>query len=122
MLLVFEEIWNRIPDLSSPIQDECKVLGNYVSQAWIDDQIRYHEKNHERNLKKSKRFETWGEMVFWFALAAAVIHCALPHFVPKFHNVLTAVFLTFVTLILPAAAATLEGIRFHREYKRIFFR
>lgn len=124
VLFAFEEIWTQLPK-QKDISRECAALGEFVRLQWIMDQRAYHEKNAIKRLRIHEQLEQWGEGLFIAAIVCAGIHIVSAYWHP-FEGILssTAILLiervlTWLSLTLPAVAATLEGIRSHREDRRI---
>ena len=115
ILFVFEEIWNRLPKMARSEKEDFNMLAHYIQSAWLEDQIKYHKKKHNDCNRKYKKLELCGESIFYLALIAAFCH-----FVLSIHVLDN--WLTLAALALPALAATLEGIRSNREYKRLAIR
>ncbi|MBN1227696.1 MAG: hypothetical protein JXA79_11945 [Deltaproteobacteria bacterium] len=126
MSIVFDEIWSSLPKSSAPCGNDLKVLKAYISKAWIDDQISFHEKTCRKNRKKSKGFEIGGSTIFYCALLASFLHIMFSlifhYWLRGLHIPFLESFLTLCALVLPALAATFEAIRGHREYKRLSIR
>ncbi|MBU1172891.1 MAG: hypothetical protein KKD44_25305 [Proteobacteria bacterium] len=118
MDFVFDEVLSQSPEISRGDIQKINAFANYIQTAWIDEQINYHREKIESCNKSYHRLEKWCERVFYMALLAAFFHL-VAHF---FHNHLVDHILTLAALILPALAATLEGIRSIREYKRLAIR
>ncbi len=117
-VMAFEEIWYRILKPSEcKYHEDCNVLGDYILNAWIKDQIRYHDSKYKEYEKKNEQMEKWKDKVFYLAAIAALIHLAISLF---FHeNNWIEHLLTLLTLILPGLAATIESIHSLREYERL---
>lgn len=119
MVRVFHELWNRLPLMQGCAGASCMPLVNYIRAAWIQDQIRFHDKKAKTSGTNSRRLEKSGRIVFFIALAAIFSHivllCVFRHLQVSFLEKI----LTFVALVLPAAGAAIGGIRTHREYSRL---
>jgi hypothetical protein len=122
MSIAFEEIWNRLPRRHGPPEGHCRMLTDFVFEAWVDDQIDYHRRAHHRNEMRSRQFEKFGEIIFYIAIATALIHFGGHLLFAQFHDWVVVHFLTLVSLALPALGATIGAIRSHREYKRLAIR
>jgi hypothetical protein len=122
MNLALTEIWAKLPRLHACTMGNCRLLGDFVVKAWLDEQIDFHEKTFERNHRRSRRFEKAGEVVFFLAMAVAISHFLLPMAFVRFHELAFANTLTLLSLVLPALGATIGAIRSHREYKRLAMR
>jgi hypothetical protein len=122
MNLAFEEIWSRLPRLGGCNEENCQPLCDFAAKAWIDEQIGFHERTCQKNLKRSRDLELAGEVVFYIAMIVALLHFILPNIFPGFNEWHSAHFLTLFSLVLPALGATLGAVRSHREYKRLAMR
>jgi hypothetical protein len=122
MNLAFEEIWSRLPRLGGCSKENCQPLCDFAATAWIDEQIGFHERTCQKNLKRSRDLELAGEVVFYIAMIVALLHFILPNIFPGFNEWSSAHVLTLFSLVLPALGATLGAVRSHREYKRLAMR
>jgi hypothetical protein len=116
MVRAFAWLW----DLRSKRQTDSKIefapLKNFLVSAWIEDQISFYTKTGERHGRKHNWYARTGEILFALTLVVAIVHTtgfgesSLP---ASFHlpNILAS-----MAIILPAAGASLAGIRVHREY------
>ncbi len=126
MPFAFEEIWNHIPGKLKFKTDNYRLLGDYIVKTWIEDQIVYHRKRYEKNIKKSIRFEKSGKLIFFFAICSAVIYFILLLFdstgqlgyISTFFSDYKPYF-KLSGLLLPALAFTIEAIRSHGQYKQL---
>ena len=114
MLLAFSNVWAQIPDKpdvripSSQFQE----LKKYVNEAWIEDQIDFHEKASKKCVRRNRTLSVTGIVLFGITLAAAVVHIFHPG--ADWLNRL----LSFTAISCPAIAGALGAIRTHREYRR----
>jgi hypothetical protein len=122
MLLAFKEIWAQLPKQAGSQEDTCRDAGAYLQKAWIEGQITYHENKYRDSQFSDIIDEMKGEIIFFIAFALALAHFIIPMINEHFHHSLTANILTLATLIFPPLAATVESIRFHSEYKRLYVR
>ncbi len=122
MLLAFKEIWGEMPKLARCSEDTCQEVGDYLTKAWIEEQINYHTEKYKDNQFKDIIDEMKGELIFFIAFGLALAHFIIPMIDEQFHHSVSANILTLATLIFPPLAATIESIRFHSEYKRLYVR
>lgn len=122
MLLAFKEIWAQLPKQAGSQEDTCREVGEYLKKSWIEGQITYHEKKYRDSQFSDIIDEMKGEIIFFIAFGLALAHFIIPMINKEFHHSLTANVLTLATLIFPPLAATVESIRFHSEYKRLYVR
>ena len=124
MALAFEEICDGLPKKLPGCEPEtCRLLSDFVREAWVGGQLRYHEDRAEEYQKKSTRFEWAGLAAFGLAIVVAVAHLLIlaGHALhlewpepPWLEGGLT-----WLGLVLPAAGASIGGFRAHREYSRL---
>jgi hypothetical protein len=124
MVRVLDEIWDRIPPLAACNQQEPQQLNAYVREAWIEDQMTFHQGKQKREGKMRRRLSRAGQIVLPITLAAAIGHLLLPLW--KTGSIEAGPFfewmrrgLTFIALMFPAIAASLAGMEAHREYLRL---
>ncbi len=122
MLLAFKEIWGQMPKQTRCSEETCKDVGAYLEKAWIEGQITYHKKHYQEKQFKDIVDEMKGELIFFIAFSLALAHFIIPMIDEQFHDSVIAGVLTLATLIFPTLAATIESIRFHSEYKRLYIR
>jgi len=124
---VFEEIWDRLPRLRRCSQAECLILNEYVREAWIEDQVKFHQGKKEREGQARRRLARVGAIVLPTTIAAAALHIVLFAWWPMatgsepmhwLHQGLHRG-LAFIALLFPAIAASLAGMEAHREYLRL---
>jgi hypothetical protein len=124
---VFDEIWDRLPPLAGCSQGDCLILNAYVREAWIGDQVNFHNQKKEREGQARKRLAKAGEIVLPVTIAAAALHLLLllgwptgtgAESVHWLHQGLNQG-LAFIALLFPAIAASLAGMEAHREYLRL---
>jgi len=120
---VFDEIWDRLPPLAGCSQGECLILNPYVREAWIGNQVNFHEGKKKREGQARKRLAKAGEIVLPTTIAAAALHLMLLYWWPtdtaaeSVHCLHQG--LAFIALLFPAIAASLAGMEAHREHLRL---
>jgi hypothetical protein len=94
-------------------------LRTFVQRAWLDEQARYHRRRAVEVGATSRRLELAGKWTFAGALGIAGVHLALTG--TGLGESLLALErpVVFLALVLPAIAASIGGIRAHREYSRL---
>ena len=119
MVLVFAEIWNRIPKMQGVRKESMEWLKKTIIQRWISDQIRHHEHNAREYKKTSDRMKRACIAIFVIALVVPLIHI-VKHFTdPIAVSSLFDKILILFAIALPAIGAAIEGIRTSNEYVRI---
>ncbi len=126
MIKVFDEIWNRLPNLSGPHPQLLSDYKLFIGRHWVGDQ-KYHHLIKSNKLKKENTF--WmnlGWAIFSIALFAAFIHIMdhlfnIMHFAFKDETTYTTIkkILEGLAIILPAIGAMIVGIRTYNESVRI---
>lgn len=125
-VVAFEEIRYRLPRQDTGKLGSVMDVAAFIRKRWLMDQLDFH-RNKARSCKEDHhRREHWGEGIFFAAIAMAVLHLTLAALwhplvgTSAFHLAcIVEQSLTWLSLILPAIAATLEGLRSHREDRRI---
>ncbi len=124
---VFDEIWDRLPPLTRPSQDQCQSLNAYVREVWIGDQVRFHNKKKNSEGLARRRLALAGEIVLPLTIGVAALHLLLLLWWPTgaaaeserwLHQGLHQG-LAFIALLFPAIAASLAGMEAHREHLRL---
>jgi hypothetical protein len=124
---VFDEVWDRLPALKGCTDGECLVLNPYIREAWIGDQVKFHEGKEKREGHTRKLLAEAGEIVLPVTIAAAALHLLLLLWQParlaseSIHLPHQGLHqgLAFIALLFPAIAASLAGMEAHREHLRL---
>jgi hypothetical protein len=124
---VFDEIWDRLPPLAGCSQGECLRLNAYVREAWIGEQVKFHNDKKEREGLARMRLALAGKIVLPMTIAAAALHLLLLLWWPTGAAAESALWLhhglhqglAFIALLFPAIAASLAGMEAHREHLRL---
>lgn len=112
MVSAFSSFWSQIPPLHELGLSKFEGLRKFILEAWINDQILYHQKTSKRHWGRHRRMMYAGNILFGLTLIAAVLH--ILHTGP---DLLNRLFL-FMAIVFPALAGALGAIRTHREYLR----
>jgi hypothetical protein len=124
---VLDEIWDRLPPLTGCTEGECLILNAYIREAWIGDQVKFHNKKKEREGRARERLARAGAIVLPVTIAAAALHLllvfwrpttAMPESIHLLHQRLHEG-LAFIALLFPAIAASLAGMEAQREHLRL---
>jgi hypothetical protein len=124
---VLEEVWDRLPRFSGCSQEQCLILNEYIRNAWIEDQVKFHLGKKEREGRTRDRLNTIAEIVLPATIAAAALHIIQTAFWPaaggaeSMHRLREGLHhgMAFIALLFPAIAASLAGMEAHREYLRL---
>lgn len=111
MVAAFSSVWDQIPRLNHSLA-AFEPLRRFVLQAWIEDQLLYHEGTMKRHGGRHRRLVYAGNLLFAMTFVVALLHC-MPFGSHRFHNVLA-----LVAIVSPAVGAALGALRTHREYLR----
>ena len=109
----FREIWRRA-SRSFVAESDVSALRTLLIGAWVDDQIRYHQKAN-RHLGKRQRLLTWVAAGL-FAVSAVV---ALIHSTHTFDWHSEPDVWAYLSIVIPALGAALSGYGAQREYARL---
>lgn len=93
-------------------------LADFIEDAWVRDQLDFHQSKWRKEHRWGHRLERWGARVFWLALAGALIHWAMHTWHLDVGGPHLSNGLTLGALALPFLGATLGALRNHREFKR----
>ena len=116
-----------LPPLAGCKQEQCEALNAFVGEAWIKDQRDYHEKKEADEGRLLRHLETASSIVLRVTVAAAALHLLLVLWEPppgalelvnQVHHGLHQ-WLAFIALLFPAIAASLAGMKAHREHLRL---
>lgn len=123
---VFDEIWDRLPPLAVCRPGECLSRNAYVREAWIGEQVKFHQDKKEREGLARKRLALAGKIVLPATIVAAALHLLLLFSWPRGAEAVSAWLhewlhhgLAFIALLFPAIAASLAGTEAHREHLRL---
>ncbi|GAI94775.1 unnamed protein product, partial [marine sediment metagenome] len=104
--------WIGRPRFQSRYDPSLEGLRDLQCEAWIEDQIRYHDNTSKRHYRRHHRLARASYAFFGLTICAAVLHAV--HVDP---HLLRDVFALMV-IVLPATAASMAAIRTHRDYLR----
>jgi len=111
MVPAFISVWSRRPHLETNIS-LFPNLKNFVCEAWIEDQINYHDSTKKRHYGRHNRMAVASYVLFGLTICTILLYIAAvgPH--------LLGAFFAFMATVLPATAASITAIRTHRDYLR----
>ncbi len=125
-LFAHEEILNGLFDMKGCVNEQCSAYADFIKNVWIDEQTKWHRKKARDRTDIHKNLEHWGSSIFYVAIFLALLHVLVPFLLHAMdageHSHIVGLAekgLTWISLILPAVAATLEAIRAHRDYRRL---
>ncbi len=108
----FIAVWQGRPRLQDSNSLTIDALKKFLLNAWIEDQIKYHEGTRTRHERRYHRMYWATNILFGLSLIAALLHVLYvgPHLVINFF--------TLMAISLPAVAGSITAIRTHRDYLR----
>jgi hypothetical protein len=118
MVMAFNEITLRLPRMNVCHGLPVESFVAFVRSRWLQKQIAFHSEK----AVKAKQVNHWLERVGIVLFSAAVIAAGLHLLLALFHIDWAEHPLTFAAIFLPAAGASIGGIRTHREYSRLAIR
>ena len=109
----FHEIYWRArrfpPPESEPGLGELRAL---LIEAWVDDQVKYHERVSQRMSGRQRVFSLLAVGLFGVSALAALFHSL--NLVPSGPDVLG-----YLSVVIPAVGAAISGYSAQREYARL---
>jgi len=112
MVDAFSSFWNQRPSMQKAGSSLFDGLKDFICEAWIEDQIRYHDSTSKRHYRRHHRMTRVSYTLLGLTVCAAIIHI-----VDIGSQTLQSV-LVFMAIILPTAALFISAIRTHRDYLR----
>jgi hypothetical protein len=104
---LFDELWMTRPREPLPTDR----VGEFVRAAWLEGQIEYNRAAHDRNHRADIGLRAMVAFLFGATLVVAVVHAAEIN--EGAHH-----WLELASILLPAAAAAVHGLRSQRDYVR----
>jgi hypothetical protein len=116
-----------MPVVHAPSADGLGPIRDYICEAWIDDQIKFHEKKRRSEGRMRLMLASISSVVLPITMAAAALHLLLAAWRPDAVSAAGISTLrdsadrglAFVALLFPAVAASLAGMEAHREHLRL---
>jgi hypothetical protein len=115
IVAAFSSVW-RLKPLITPVLPPFEKVKQFLVEAWLEDQLSYHEKNRRRTYTRHQAITFATYILFGLTIVAAVIHIVNP----GGHD--TGNVFTFLAVIFPAVAASLSALKTHRDYFRVSVR
>jgi hypothetical protein len=112
MVAAFFSVWSRRPKIRDWEQLSNEGFRQFLSEAWIEDQIRYQDSASIGHYKRHQLMSYVSNALFGLTLIVAILH------VIDFGTHWLERTLFFLAGALPATAASITAIRTHRDYLR----
>lgn len=112
----FNEIFSQWRQRKKPFEftnDHINVLREFIKNAWLVDQKRYHESKSEKHKIKHKRLSRLGWLLFPATIIIAIMH--LLHIGGE----VFAKTLILLAISLPAFGASFSALRTHFEHNKL---
>ena len=111
------EVWSRRPE-AAVTESDVEGLREFLAEAWIRDQIKYHEKMSRKYHGRDHRLTRATEVLFGATVLAALLHVfgVAGHASPG--SLSWAILFVLLAIALPALGAAISAIRTQREYSR----
>lgn len=112
MVAAFSTVWRLKPKMPAFNPASLEKIKRFLTEAWIEDQIGYHEGKSKHYLSNHRRITVITYISFGLTIVIALLHVIGI----GSHHAETA--LALLAVILPAAASTTTALRSHRDYLR----
>jgi len=112
MVLAFLSFWSQRPQLTNTDSSMFAGLRNFICEAWIQDQINYHDSTRKRHYQKHQHMAIASYVLFGLTILIAILH------VTNIGHRLIETSFAFAAIVFPAIAASINAIRTHRDYLR----
>lgn len=112
IIAAFLSIWNGRPRVFPACALSFGALNRFISTAWIEDQMHYHDRAAGKLHRRHFRMSAAGYVIFALTVCAAVLH--ILQLGPPFMEISLA----FAAIVFPAVAASITAIRIQRDYLR----
>ncbi|MDO8715645.1 MAG: SLATT domain-containing protein [Dehalococcoidales bacterium] len=112
MVVAFTSVWSQRPQLQMSDSSLFEGVKHFLCEAWIEDQIRYHDGTGKRHYRRYQRMAIASYVLFGLTIVVALLH------VLNFGSHLLETTFAFMAIIFPAIAASITAIRTHRDYLR----
>jgi hypothetical protein len=97
--------WRELPRLEPSGCADFPSLRSFILDAWIEEQIRYHQGTDKRQRRRYLGLSRTGNVLFGLTFAAAVFHFI------GLGGDLTGRILLFLAIVSPAVAASMSAVR-----------
>lgn len=116
----FSWIWRTRPrKAANPTIDSntLEKLKDYLKTSWIDDQLKFYEKNSQELKEKYDQYERFGLILFFITMIGAFLHAS--EILPFSEDSAATPILVSLGIIFPVIGASLSGLLSNREFQRI---
>ena len=112
MVAAFSSVWSQRPQFKDSDSSALEGLRHFLCEAWLEDQIRYHDGTRKRHYQRHLRMGRASYVMFGLTICAVLLHIA------DIGSHLLGSMLAFMAIVFPAIAASITAIRTHRDYLR----
>jgi hypothetical protein len=112
MVAAFSSVWRRKPRMPASDAASFEGVKQFLGEAWIEDQIRYHEATSRRHLARHQRMTTVSYILFGLTIGVVLLHVA------KVGSHYVETVFAFLAVVFPAIAASITAVGTHRDYLR----
>ena len=112
MVAAFSSVWSQRPRFQDSDSFTFEGLRHFLCEAWLEDQIRYHDGTRRRHYQRHHRMASASYVMFGLTICAVLLH------IVNVGSHLLESILVFMAIVFPAIAASLTAIRTHRDYLR----
>jgi hypothetical protein len=112
MVAAFSSVWYQRPRFQDWSPSALEGLRGFLCEAWIEDQIRYHDSTSKRHYRRHQCMTLASYALFGLTICAVIFH------IVSFGSHLVETIFAFMAVVFPAVAASITAIRTHRDYFR----
>lgn len=112
IMAAFSSVWSQRPQFHGSDSYSWEGLRDFLCEAWIEEQIRYHDNASKRLHRRHHRMARASNVLFGLALCAALVEV-----INVFLHLPGSVFV-LLAIVFPATAGSITAIRTHRDYLR----
>lgn len=121
---LFNSVWDGLPALHAARGEQAERIRNFICEAWIDNQIEFHEKKQRREGRMRLLLTGLTSVVLPLTALAAALHMLLAAWGPNSAGsqaIREAMHrgLALIALVAPAVAAAVAGMEAPRERRRL---
>jgi hypothetical protein len=115
IVAAFSSVWCMKPKMM-PLFSSFEGVKQFLLEAWLEDQLKYHDKTSQRYHNKHQFMTVSTYFLFGLTIAAAIFHMV------NLGNHVVEYAFSFLAVIFPAIAASISAIKTQRDYLRVSLR